>query len=78
MAKLTKIKEDKGVRKEIKERRYSREELREIWSNRKDRGQRSKRTVGNQPRKDIPLRRWAFHSKNGWNTPELPWYLPCG
>ena len=42
MAKLTKIKEDKGVRKEIKKRRYSREELREIWSNRKDRGEKQK------------------------------------
>ena len=39
MAKLTKIKEDRGVRKEIKKRRYSRDGLREVQSNRKDRGE---------------------------------------
>ena len=77
MAKLTKIKEDKGVRKEIKKRRYSREELREYGVTERTE-EKSKRTVGNQPRKDIPLRRRAFHSKNGWNTPESPWYLSCG
>lgn len=75
MAKLTKIKEDRGVRKEIKKRRYSRDGLREVQSNRKDRGGKSTRTVGYQPRKDITLRRRVFHSKNGWNTPESPWYL---
>ena len=62
MAKLTKIKEDRGVRKEIKKRRYSREELREIQSNRKDRGERSSERglVSFSPRKETIL-----NSKSG-------------